>query len=89
MTGLIAVVNENQQKEILDMLSDFEVGDIDGDYKFPLFIDFPGKTIRRFTSITICAILAQTGSIVRDYDLAKSIVESYLQERSQDNGLHL
>lgn len=85
---MLAVVNEEQQQEILDMLSDFEVKylgenlkEYNEDYfKYPLLIDFKEKTIRRITSITCLAPASK--NILRDYTMAKSIIEEYLQEKA-------
>lgn len=89
--GLVAVVNEEQQKEVLEMLSDFELDylmkcNFDC-YKFPLLISFDNKKISRTTSITVCAGLSQFGLIEKDYSKAKAIIEEYLQEKATSKTL--
>ena len=91
MRCLAAVVNVEPQKEILGLLSDFEVvtlaEGVENYLKFPLLINFDSKKLRRCTSITCCAGLSSKGMIERDYNVVKATIEQYLQEKAAGNTL--
>ncbi len=83
--SIALIVNEKQQKEVFDLLPNFEIYNPDNNYKYPLIICSRDKTITRLTGITACSILSQSGKIIRDYDYGKSRILEYLEHENIDN----